>query len=96
MIGIVSRCRSPICAECSFRAVRLLFLARAIFHSRSVPAAETPPQPLPAEIQNYTTYAAGPAPDSKQFDAALKLIALLGGPSADSVLKARGMERPPS
>ena len=52
--------------------------------------------PLPAEIQNYTTYAAGPAPDSKQFDAALKLIALLGGPSADSVLKARGMERPPS
>jgi molybdate transport system substrate-binding protein len=52
--------------------------------------------PLPSEIQNYTTYAVGPAPDSKQFDAALTLIELLGGRSADSVLKARGMERPPA
>ena len=52
--------------------------------------------PLPAEIQNYTTYAAAVAADSKQPEAARALIKLLTGPSADSVLKARGMERPPS
>ena len=32
----------------------------------------------------------------KQPDAARALIKLLSGSSADSVLKARGMERPPS
>lgn len=52
--------------------------------------------PLPAEIQNYTTYAAAVGADAKQADAARALIKLLTGPSADSVLKARGMERPPS
>jgi molybdate transport system substrate-binding protein len=51
--------------------------------------------PLPAEIQNYTVYAAGIATNAKQPDAAQALIRLLTGPSADSVLKARGMERPP-
>lgn len=52
--------------------------------------------PLPAEIQNYTTYAAAVGADAKQPDAARALIKLLTGPAADSVLKARGMERPPS
>lgn len=52
--------------------------------------------PLPAEIQNYTTYAAGVAANAKQPEAALALIRLLTGPPADSVLKARGMERPPT
>jgi len=52
--------------------------------------------PLPAEIQNYTTYAAAVVTDAKQPDGARALIKLLTGPSADSVLKVRGMERPPS
>ena len=52
--------------------------------------------PLPAEIQNYTTYAAAVGADAKQPDAARALIKLLAGPAAESVLKARGMERPPS
>jgi molybdate transport system substrate-binding protein len=52
--------------------------------------------PLPAEIQNYTTYAAAIATDAKQPDAAQALIKLLTGPAADSMLKSRGMERPPA
>jgi molybdate transport system substrate-binding protein len=52
--------------------------------------------PLPGEIQNYTTYAAAVVTDAKQPDAARALIKLLTGSAADSVLKARGMERPPS
>jgi molybdate transport system substrate-binding protein len=52
--------------------------------------------PLPAEIQNYTTYAAAVSADAKQPDAARAMIKLLTGPPADSVLKTRGMERPPS
>jgi len=52
--------------------------------------------PLPVEIQNYTTYAAAVSAEAKQPDAARALIRLLTGSSADAVLKARGMERPPS
>ena len=52
--------------------------------------------PLPAEIQNYTTYAAAVGADAKQPDAARALIRLLTGSAAEGVLKARGMERPPS
>ena len=52
--------------------------------------------PLPAEIQNYTTYAAAVGTEAKQPDAARALITLLTGASADGVLKERGMERPPS
>jgi len=52
--------------------------------------------PLPAEIQNYTTYAAGVGADAKQPDGARTMMKLLAGPAADAVLKARGMERPPS
>ena len=52
--------------------------------------------PLPAEIQNYTTYAAGVAADAKQADAARVMIRLLSGPEAADVLKRRGMEKPPA
>jgi molybdate transport system substrate-binding protein len=52
--------------------------------------------PLPAEIQNYTTYAAAVGKDAKQPDAARAMLKLLAGPAAEPVLKARGMERPPS
>jgi molybdate transport system substrate-binding protein len=52
--------------------------------------------PLPAEIQNYTIYAVAVGADAKQPDAARALIKLLTGPAAETVLKARGMERPPS
>ena len=52
--------------------------------------------PLPAEIQNYTTYAAAVGTEAKQADAARALIKILAGPEAESVLKSRGMERPPS
>jgi len=52
--------------------------------------------PLPAEIQNYTVYAVAVGTAAKQPDAARALIKLLAGPAAEGVLKARGMERPPS
>jgi len=52
--------------------------------------------PLPAEIQNYTTYAVAIGAEATQPDAARALIRLLTGPAAEGVLKARGMERPPS
>jgi molybdate transport system substrate-binding protein len=52
--------------------------------------------PLPAEIQNYTTYAVGIAADAKQPDAAKVMIKLLSGPEAADVLKRRGMEKPPA
>jgi molybdate transport system substrate-binding protein len=51
--------------------------------------------PLPAEIQNYTTYAVGVAADAKQPDAAKAMIRLLSGAEAADVLKRRGMEKPP-
>jgi molybdate transport system substrate-binding protein len=52
--------------------------------------------PLPAEIQNYTTYAVGIAADAKQPDAAKVMIKLLSGAEAADVLKRRGMEKPPA
>jgi len=52
--------------------------------------------PLPAEIQNYTTYAAAISANAAQPAAAQAMLKLLGGAEADAVLKARGMERPPS
>jgi molybdate transport system substrate-binding protein len=47
--------------------------------------------PLPVEIQNYTTYAAGLGADSKVSEAASALIKALTGPPAEPVLKSRGM-----
>jgi molybdate transport system substrate-binding protein len=52
--------------------------------------------PLPAEIQNYTTYAVGVAADAKQPDAAKVMIKLLSGSEAADVLRRRGMEKPPA
>jgi molybdate transport system substrate-binding protein len=52
--------------------------------------------PLPAEIQNYTTYGAAASANAAHPDAAQALLKLLTGPEADPVLKDRGMERPPS
>jgi molybdate transport system substrate-binding protein len=52
--------------------------------------------PLPSEIQNYTTYAAAVSASAAQPAAAQAILKLLGGMEADAVLKARGMERPPS
>ena len=52
--------------------------------------------PLPAEIQNYTTYAAGISANAKESEAAKALIQALSGPEAAAVLKDRGMERPAS
>ena len=48
--------------------------------------------PLPTEIQNYTTYAAGLAAASKEAEAGKALIKLLTGPGAAAVLSAKGMQ----
>jgi molybdate transport system substrate-binding protein len=48
--------------------------------------------PLPADIQNYTVYAAGLGAGAKESDAAKALLKALSGPAAADVLKAKGME----
>ena len=48
--------------------------------------------PLPREIQNYTTYAAGLAVGAKDSEVAKALIQALTGPMAAEVVKAKGME----
>ena len=48
--------------------------------------------PLPAAIQNYTTYAVGLGSGARNADAAMAFIKVLTGPSAASVLKSTGME----
>jgi len=50
--------------------------------------------PLPAEIQNYTTYAAGLSANARDAGAAKALIQALAGSMAAPVLKAKGMEGP--
>ncbi len=52
--------------------------------------------PLPAQIQNITVYAAGAGAAAQDREAANALIKMLAGPAAEAVLKAKGMERPPS
>jgi molybdate transport system substrate-binding protein len=52
--------------------------------------------PLPPEIQNYTTYAAGVSAAAKSGEAARALIAHFSGPEAAAVLKAKGMQPPGS
>ncbi len=49
--------------------------------------------PLPKEIQNTTTYAAGLSASAKDKDAAEELIQYLSGPDAAAVLKAKGMDK---
>jgi len=48
--------------------------------------------PLPAEIQNYTIYAAALGANAKEGEAAKALLKALSGPAAANVLKAKGME----
>jgi molybdate transport system substrate-binding protein len=48
--------------------------------------------PLPKEIQNITTYAAGLSASAKDKSAAEALIKALAGPAAAAVLKSKGME----
>ncbi len=48
--------------------------------------------PLPKEIQNTTTYAAALSVAAKNKDAASALIKALSGPTADALLKSKGME----
>jgi len=52
--------------------------------------------PLPADIQNYTTYAAGIGAGAKDGEAAKALIKVFSGPAAAAVLKDKGMEQPGS
>src|SRR2546429_5584036 len=49
--------------------------------------------PLPAEIQNYTVYAAAIGAQAKESAAAKALLDALSGPAAAEVLKSKGMER---
>ncbi len=48
--------------------------------------------PLPAEIQNYTVYAAAVGASARDAAAAKALVARLAGPETAAVLKAKGME----
>lgn len=52
--------------------------------------------PLPAEIQNYTTYAAGLSASARDAEAAKALIQALAGSMAAPVLKSKGMDGPAS
>jgi molybdate transport system substrate-binding protein len=48
--------------------------------------------PLPADVQNYTVYAAGLGANGKESEAAKALLKALSGPAAAEVLKSKGME----
>jgi molybdate transport system substrate-binding protein len=48
--------------------------------------------PLPADIQNYTIYAAGIGANAKEAEAAKALLGALSGPAAADVLKSKGMQ----
>jgi molybdate transport system substrate-binding protein len=50
--------------------------------------------PLPAEIQNLTTYAGAPGAGSGAPDAAKAFLAMMAGPDARPVLQAKGMTPP--
>jgi molybdate transport system substrate-binding protein len=52
--------------------------------------------PLPAEIQNYTTYAGAVSATAKDAAAAQALLDLLAGPAGAAVLREKGMEKPSS
>jgi molybdate transport system substrate-binding protein len=48
--------------------------------------------PLPADIQTYTTFAAGLSAATKNGDAAAALLKFLTAPAAAAVIRAKGME----
>ena len=49
---------------------------------------------LPEQVQNYTTYSGAIAADTTVLQAATALMAALSDPSADAILKRRGLEMP--
>ena len=49
---------------------------------------------LPEQIQNYTTYSGAIAADTTALQAATALMAAFSDPSADAILKRRGLEMP--
>jgi molybdate transport system substrate-binding protein len=48
--------------------------------------------PLPAAIQNFTTYAGGVSTTARDTDAARAFLKVLSGPAAAAVLKQKGMD----
>lgn len=50
--------------------------------------------PLPADIQNFTVYAAGIGAAARDRTAATAFVGLLSGPEAAAVLREKGMEPP--
>ena len=52
--------------------------------------------PLPAEIQNFTVYAAGVGSAAADGATARALVKFLSGPHALPIIKARGMQPPGS
>jgi molybdate transport system substrate-binding protein len=48
--------------------------------------------PLPADIQNYTVYAAGLGANAKESDAAKALLKAFSSPAAGEIFKSKGME----
>lgn len=50
--------------------------------------------PLPADVQNFTTYSAGLGAAAKDAAAAKALIQFMAGPATDPILKTRGMQKP--
>ncbi len=50
--------------------------------------------PLPAEIQNFTTYTAAVGAEAKDAAAVKALVERIAGPAAAPILKAKGMEKP--
>ena len=49
---------------------------------------------LPDQVQNYTTYSGAIAADTTALQAATALMAAFSDPSADAILKRRGLEMP--
>ena len=50
--------------------------------------------PLPADVQNFTTYSAGLGAAAKDVAAAKALIQFIAGPASGPILKTKGMEKP--
>jgi molybdate transport system substrate-binding protein len=50
--------------------------------------------PLPADVQNFTTYSAGLGAAARDAAAAKALIQFIAGPASAPILKAKGMEKP--
>jgi molybdate transport system substrate-binding protein len=48
--------------------------------------------PLPAEVQNYTTFSSGILSNAKDADAARALVRYITSPQAGAVYRKRGME----